>query len=401
VTGPLSTTTRAVEGAALLAPVLAIYANKGLSPLMAILGALAIYSLWRADSLRVALGLPGARALMALLAWALFSAIWAINPRDALSTAAGVSAMVIGGAAFVAAARTTGLGDVRRLGIALGWGLGLGIAAGLDYEHGHAVHRMLWALQGVKREWIPTGINTGMTVLVLAAFPGVIVFWRNSWKALALAAPLAVAAVVLPAHAITPRLALVSGFAVFALALWLGRAMIMTMVMAMAASILFTPLLVGTLLRPETHAAWLAGRSLSGLHRLYIWEFVTGHIGGRPFLGWGMDAARSLPGGGNLVLGSVPVLPLHPHNAALQLWVELGAVGAILGAVVVLTIGRAIWRLDDPVARAGAAGAFAAAFVVLSASFGVWQNWWLAALGIVAAITVAACHWPVRRDNAA
>ena len=304
--------------------------------------------------------------------------------------------MVIGGASFAGAAYVAPQGDLRRLGVALGLGLGLCLAAALDYEHGHAVHRLLWTLQGLQREWRSAGINTGMTLLVLVVFPAAIAFWRNGWKVLAVAAPLAVAAVVLPAWAVTPRLALVTGIAVFALALWLGRAMIITMVAAMAASVVMAPLLVAALLRPETHEAWLTGHSPSGLHRLYIWRFVNGHIGHKPVLGWGMDSARSLPGGGELILGKFPALPLHPHNAALQLWVELGLVGAILGAIVVFVIGRAIGRLADPVARAGAAAVYAAAFIILSASFGVWQNWWLAALGIVAALTLAACHWPAR-----
>jgi O-antigen ligase len=205
--------------------------------------------------------------------------------------------------------------------------------------------------------------------------------------------------VVLPVSAITPRLALLAGIAVFALVLWFGRAVVKAMAAATAAAILLAPILVATLLRSPALEDWLAAKSFSGLHRLHIWLFVVRRIEDRPLLGWGLDSARSMPGGRDLLLGEQATLPLHPHNAALQVWLELGAVGAILMAAIALAIGQAVWRLSDPVARAGAAAVYAAAFVVLSASFGVWQNWWLAALGIVVALTAAACRWPAHSRN--
>src|SRR5207244_777034 len=79
----------------------------------------------------------------------------------------------------------------------------------------------------------------------------------------------------------------------------------------------------------------------SALHRLIIWRFATDHIAERPVLGWGMDASRELPGGKTSVrdyLDLPPsivlegsVMPLHPHDAILQWWVELGIIGAVLG----------------------------------------------------------------------
>ena len=86
--------------------------------------------------------------------------------------------------------------------------------------------------------------------------------------------------------------------------------------------------------------------------RVAIWRFTTERVVERPWLGWGMDASRMWPG----------VIPLHPHNAALQVWLELGVVGAACAAVAIayLTIG--------------------------ALSFGVWQEWWLG-LGVLAAVT--------------
>ena len=85
----------------------------------------------------------------------------------------------------------------------------------------------------------------------------------------------------------------------------------------------------------------------SALHRMLIWDFTAERIAERPLLGWGMEASRTVPGGRGQPEAAaldrmrvtdpgqrrwfaephVQILPLHPHNGALQLWLELGAVG--------------------------------------------------------------------------
>ena len=72
----------------------------------------------------------------------------------------------------------------------------------------------------------------------------------------------------------------------------------------------------------------------------------------------------------------------HPHNAAIQIWAELGAVGAILAAGVArprLAIDRGTCRAP----RFGAASrALLAAIAAVSlVGHGAWQGWWAAAIG--------------------
>ena len=63
---------------------------------------------------------------------------------------------------------------------------------------------------------------------------------------------------------------------------------------------------------------------LSAGHRLWIWSFAGDRIAERPLTGWGLDASRSIPGGKDPIRPGETWLPLHPHNASLQLWLELG-----------------------------------------------------------------------------
>jgi len=108
-----------------------------------------------------------------------------------------------------------------------------------------------------------------------------------------------------------------------------------------------------------------------------IWSFVGDRIGEHPLRGWGLDSSRAIPGGSDPIRPNETWLPLHPHNAPLQIWLELGVPGAVLCALLSawfwLAFGRARWpRLY--IAAAG--GGLATAFVASTATYGVWQEWW-------------------------
>lgn len=100
-----------------------------------------------------------------------------------------------------------------------------------------------------------------------------------------------------------------------------------------------------------------------------------------------MNSSKFIPGGnqdvtvghGKSELQWRP-LPLHPHNAILQWWLELGAIGAILAGGTVLSAIRSLCRLPDRPRRLAAAAIFGQACVVAMLSFGAWQSWWLAGL---------------------
>ena len=143
--------------------------------------------------------------------------------------------------------------------------------------------------------------------------------------------------------------------------------------------------LVAQVVTPDRAEQLLAGVRPSAIHRIYTWEFTADRIAEHPFVGWGLDSSRAIPGGQELVVQDGPALSLHPHNAGLQIWLELGLPGAVILAALLLVIGRGLAGLPRP-AMAPAAAAFAAAFVFASLSFGIWQNWWVAALGLTAVL---------------
>ena len=198
---------------------------------------------------------------------------------------------------------------------------------------------------------------------------------------------------------------LLGGAVVFAVAWrWPRRAaqLLIVVFVALAVALPFVPPTRGAVIWLGTEAPWLR---TSALHRLIIWRFTSDRIAERPALGWGMDASREMPGGKtdirdyiDLAPGTLPnisrggaVMPLHPHDAILQWWVELGILGAVLGCgVFAWTAWRAgAWRAPSPAARAAALAVVSAAISPLLLSFGIWQAWWQSTLWLVAALVIA------------
>ncbi len=182
----------------------------------------------------------------------------------------------------------------------------------------------------------------------------------------------------------TAKLALVLAIVVAALAYWRRRVVARVLVLASVLFVILAPLTLPKLAHmPQVFDAVDDFKESAG-HRLLIWSFVGNRIAEHPILGWGLDSSRAIPGGGIVIRPPGETwLPLHPHNAALQVWLELGAVGVLpfvaLLALLWYRVAGAGWpRLY----AAAAAGGLTAALTIGFLSYGVWQEWWLGTLAL-------------------
>jgi O-antigen ligase len=115
---------------------------------------------------------------------------------------------------------------------------------------------------------------------------------------------------------------------------------------------------------------------LSWGERMGYWSHAIDWIADKPLQGWGLDASRMFG----------PGIVLHPHDAALQIWLELGAIGALSAAVF---WGVTLPRLARPapsLAAAATAASSATFLLYLAVNFGVWQEYWLALGALVAVL---------------
>lgn len=138
------------------------------------------------------------------------------------------------------------------------------------------------------------------------------------------------------------------------------------------------------------------------LHRILIWNFTVDRIAERPVVGWGMDSARRL-GEGQFVAvrGTLHgALPLHPHNMALQVWLETGLPGVALLVVGILWVTH---RRDTDMAVGAGREIEPAKLALVVASgvigltaYGAWQMHWLSSV-IIAGLAITAALYSTQQ----
>ena len=126
----------------------------------------------------------------------------------------------------------------------------------------------------------------------------------------------------------------------------------------------------------------------SWLQRVAIWQSAGARLGeGLPF-GFGADFAREWKAIAPMIdIPGAPVpmsiMPTHPHNVFVQIWLELGIPGALLmGGFVFVSVGMLERNIKTPIVAAGLMGAFGAVFVSLMLESSIWQVWRLAAIAL-------------------
>ncbi|WP_371396260.1 O-antigen ligase family protein [Fretibacter rubidus] len=120
-------------------------------------------------------------------------------------------------------------------------------------------------------------------------------------------------------------------------------------------------------------------------HRLVTWGYSAELTRAAPIRGHGFDASRTF----NATFEArgfegLAKISLHPHNAGLQIWLETGAIGALLAVITIFFIGQKAQDFaSGGRARAVAvAGTMAAVILIASVSYGVWQDWWWALIAL-------------------
>ena len=323
-----------------------------------------------------------------LVEWALISALWSPAPlpqnlnQFGRFTGLHLAQQLLFSGALIVTARALSPERARTALTWIGGGLLLLIAVLLSESVTDAW--LLGTLQGLAGDkpraahWALRAVAQGGYAVVMLFWPVSIGLWAAGRRYLAAAfAGSAILALIL-LHISALAAAIITGAAVFGLVAWLGRPAAIAALALSAAQTLAVPWLMRTWAQNGAFSAMLPHLPASWAARVNIWTFVTERMTEKPLFGWGLDASRTFKGH----------IPLHPHDAPLQLWFELGAIGAVLGALIWAYI---FWRFAEAAPRrrlyaaAGCATAWSA-LVIGAFSFSLWQEWWicLAALGFAA-----------------
>jgi exopolysaccharide production protein ExoQ len=368
-----------------LAPSLLAVAPLGMAPLLiatAVLG----YVAERVQSGGWPRVSTDAAALFAIfLVWCALSLIWDLNPGSGARKLVDVVLTMGSLLALLALAGRIDSEQNRRLSWALAGGMLLGLLLlAIETLFDFPLYRAVMGSSPKLDDLVES--KRSVDALPLLVWPACLALARLKlpWLGALLAAVFTIACVKLTASSATVGMALsmVMFGACFVSIPWVRRILRATTVLAFA---LILPFAIVAYDLGGTTAHWLKH---SGQHRIEIWHFAAQKTLEHPLFGYGFNASRYVPNG-SAVSQFLPtgqsLIPLHPHDAFLQVWLETGAVGAIIVVAILLAAlkGTAYWPAS--VARFTLPG-YAAGLVVAGLAFGIWQSWWMAtiAFGAVA-----------------
>jgi len=384
-------------------PLAMTLANRSAPLIVLLAAAVAATSAWLtdrdaflADALRCA-ATPLAAAAALALAYALTATLWSPDPVVALGVFAEAALSLAGGIALAFA-----LPRVAPRGLIVWVAAGVGLACVLviaDMALGLPLRRALTAQKVADYAY-----NRPLILFTLLLWPALTPRTpRDPSVGHALAALLALACLRSDSGAATLGLAI--GLAAYGLALALPLRLLPALAAGgFAFALLLAPFagdLAGRAVPDGAHEAMEGHHSRD---RIEIWQTFQEVAARRPLGGTGFGSSGLVVD--DAVAAEIPpehraFLTIgHPHNGFLQVWAELGALGAGFALLVGALGLRAMRHLPPPQARAAFALSACACGIAL-VGHGAWQGWWIAsAAAAVALIRVgAARHGPKRNGS--
>jgi O-antigen ligase len=352
-----------------------VMAPHGVAPLIAFAGVFALGLAWPIDEVALLRYRGVAVLALLLILWGASSALWAVEPTRSLLIAARLTGLFAAGFALVFAAERI-VAPWRLIVCAL---LGLGIALVLA-EIQFSTDGLLTTPFFI-RPFVAPKLNQAVNAVAILVLPLAVtlILLRRVWLGLLVAA--VVTATIYHLVGTAAKVAFTAA-AVFALLFYLwGRRLAYAAAILSVLVILTAPLSFPRLIQVATLVEHAQEMKFSAIHRLLIWSFVGARIEERPVLGWGLDSSRAIPGGSIEIHPGAPWLPLHPHNSALQVWLELGMSGAALFAAFIILMWRVLARATwPPLFQAAVGGSLLMTFVASFGTYGIWQEWWIATM---------------------
>jgi O-antigen ligase len=348
--------------------------------------------------------------LAVFVAYAALSGLWAPDPVAAVSIALMAVAVTIGSLALFSLLRSEPHADALHVGE----GLWIGVMAGAIYTIAEVFSDQaikIWAynLLGLGPDvlrperyftWAngrvasvhPDDLTRNVVPLPLLIWPALMAarpLPARIWRPCVYSALLGLSAVaILGATSETGKLAFAVGVLAFAMAHFSTRLAHYTIAAVwLVACLAVVPLARLARQFDLQDASWV---QLTGQIRLSIWNEIAQLVPKAPILGVGADMTYVIRPRMHEVPLAAPDywagFPLtHPHNVYLQIWYELGLVGAALLTVFGLMVLRQICRLREA-QRPFAFALFAASAAQIGFSYNLWQIWFMCLFGFAVAM---------------
>lgn len=243
----------------------------------------------------------------------------------------------------------------------------------------------------------PYILNRNMAALCLVLWPALMMLRTllDARRATTAGAALMIVSLVavLKSEHETSMIALVLSCAIFAGMVLVAPLMRKAVTIGWVIATLLVVPMVAQAYQHQLHfAEWLP---VTARNRIILWGYTAGEVAKTPVLGIGVASTKELdeayeekaikPPGYTYALRT----GRHSHNAFLQTWYELGAVGAALLLAMGLCALAVLSRLPKR-DQTFAFASFVTAVGLGSFSWGIWQTWFMAAYGIWAVLLALA-----------
>jgi exopolysaccharide production protein ExoQ len=353
----------------LLLPIL-VLASKGAAPLIGVAGVCAL-GLVAPEGTAVWRWIYGWCALFAaLVLLGVLSSLWAVNPGRSLLIALRLTGVFAAGLSLIVASSRIAAPHRVVVGFAVGLVTAIALAV-VQYQTNGAM-----TASPTARQFVVTALNQAENGFALLLLPLSATLILRRWYILAAVLVALTIATIWLLVGDMAKIAIVLGVAAAAGFYFWRPQLALVAAIASVVLIVLAPLVLPRLAGINAARETAEAVKFSAWHRLEIWSFVGSRIAEKPLLGWGLDVSRAIPGGNALTPEGRPWLPLHPHNAALQVWLELGVPGAALLALCLARLWLALGKVTWPrLYTATAGGSVTATLIVALGSYGIWQEW--------------------------
>jgi O-antigen ligase len=225
--------------------------------------------------------------------------------------------------------------------------------------------------------------NRSILTYVLLAWPLAAFLVHKGWRFYAITLIVSAGAMAFFSTSQTALFAWLAGLVTMALFTTLPRRTFVVLVGGgLSGLILVMPLFTNTLAAWIPRSFWDKFANAHAIERLQIWLDYDRLIAAEPITGWGLAFHRIAQYMTFEPSLQMQTTPSHPHNAALEFWVDLGAVGALGFALAIYLVVQRLAAADTQQASFAMA-AFGSTMAAALVGFGALQSWWLATLAMI------------------